>query len=300
MHPASPTVIAGLHFSGRLMNGAYIGSKNFADIKRLVASQAHAVVVGSVSVQPRQQNSGHGYWHHREKFLSLNSFGMPNGGLPYFEQYLPKMVSLAHAHNKPLIANLIGFSDEEFIRLIAFAQGAGVDMVELNLGCPNVWEAGVQERIMSYHPQLLQNLLRKIAKHRPLIPISIKISPLPPDLLREVCEVTSNSGVIQAVTATNTYPNASLTSGTKIAKDEKLLAGLSGRALKPISLGVVSQLRQLLPASIDIIGCGGISSANDVADYLAAGAKAVQIATALVDEGPAVFDKILFQASQAK
>jgi dihydroorotate dehydrogenase (fumarate) len=184
--------------------------------------------------------------------------------------------------------------------LIKFAQAAGSDIVELNLGCPNIWEDGVQERIISYHPRLIKRLLQKIAKHQFAVPLSLKISPLPPDLLREVCSVIAHSGIVQAITATNSYPNAAITSGTRMDKDEKLLSGLSGRALKPISLGVVAQLKQLLPPSIDIIGCGGIGSANDVADYLAAGAKAVQIAAALVDEGPAVFDKILYQASSTE
>lgn len=297
MDLTSPATVAGIHFKGRLMNGAYVGSKNLEDIERLTNSSAHALVVGSISVKPRQLNTLHGYWRHREKFLALNSFGMPNGGLPYFEQYLPEMARLSHDHKKPLIANVVGFSDEDFIRLIRLAQVAGCDMAELNLGCPNVWDGGIQKQIISYHPRLIKNLLDAIVKHQFTIPLSLKISPLPPDLLREVCVIVSNSGIVQAITATNTYPNAALTSGTKTHKDEGLLAGLSGRALKPISLGMVSQLRQLLPSSIDIIGCGGISSANDVTDYLAAGAKVVQIATTLVDEGPAVFDKILFQAS---
>ena len=59
---------------------------------------------------------------------------------------------------------------------------------------------------------------------------------------------------------------------------------------------MVTQLRKLLPSHIDIVGCGGIYSANDVFDYLNEGAKAVQIATALVDEGNSVFSKIQFQA----
>jgi dihydroorotate dehydrogenase len=82
------------------MNGAYIDSKNFEDIKRLADSSAHALVVGSISVEPRDPNPVHGYWRHREKFLALNSFGMPNGGLSYFEQYLPEMVKLAQPESQ--------------------------------------------------------------------------------------------------------------------------------------------------------------------------------------------------------
>jgi dihydroorotate dehydrogenase (fumarate) len=161
-------------------------------------------------------------------------------------------------------------------------------MVELNLGCPNVWHKGQQERIVSYHPALIHELLENIRKSGLNIKISVKISPLPPDILSEVAEVITKSKIVDAIVATNSYPNASVSTGTKFGNEEQF-AGMSGRALKPISLGVVKQLSDLLPSNIDIIGCGGISSSNDVKDYLRAGAKAVQIATALVSEGPNIF-----------
>ena len=98
------------------------------------------------------------------------------------------------------------------------------------------------------------------------------------------------------MTACNSYPSSAVTRGAQwINGPSDILAGLAGRALKPISLGVVKQLRVLLPSRIDIIGVGGIYTANDVYDYLDAGAKAVQIASALTDEGTSVFEKILYQ-----
>lgn len=288
------TTLAGLELSNPLINGAYIGSKSLADIKRLASSSAGAIVVGSISVKPRKKNPGQGYWRHKEGFYSLNSFGMPNGGLPYFEKHLPEMVKIAHAHNKPLIANVVGFSDAEFVALVQFAQTTGADMVELNLGCPNVWDHGSQKKIISYHPELVRKTLRAIAKSKPTIKIAVKISPLPPDLLQEVTQVITESGIVHVVTAVNSYPNGAITTGTRTKKaDSGTLAGLTGRALKPIGLGVVQQLRALLPSEIEIIGCGGISSKNDVLDYLNAGAKAVQLASVLKDSGLPIFDTIL-------
>jgi dihydroorotate dehydrogenase len=295
----APVHIAGVRFGNALMNGAYIGSKTLEDIERLAGSDAGALVVGSISIKPRKANSGQGYWQHREKFYSLNSFGMPNGGLPYFKKQLPDMVRIAHRHHKPLIANIVGFSKEEFLALIRLAEDAGADMVELNLGCPNVWEGMTQKRIISYHAPLVTEVLTHIAKHEPSIPVCVKISPLPPDTLRAVVKAIAGSEIVRAVTATNSAPNASISTGTRIS-DEEALAGLTGRALKPISLGVVKQLRELLPDPIAIIGCGGISSANDVSDYLTAGAQAVQLATALVDDGQSAFSRILFQSADKK
>jgi dihydroorotate dehydrogenase (fumarate) len=203
------------------------------------------------------------------------------------------MTKIAHDAGKSLIANVVGFSNEEFIELILLAQDSGADMVELNFSCPNVWEGGLQEQIISYHASLIKDVLMFIKKAAPTIPICVKISPLPPDTLKEVAKVIVDSKIVKAITATNSYPNASTSTGTT-TENEVVLGGLTGRSLKPISLGVVKQLRSLLPEHIDIIGCGGISSLNDVEDYLNTGAKAIQIATGILDNGTEIFEKILF------
>jgi len=286
--------VGGVKFSNPLMNGAYINSKTIDDAKVLASSAAGAIVIGSISVKPRKKNSGQNYWLHKEQFFSLNSYGLPNGGIKYYKDALPEIVKIAHSHGKPLIANLVGFSNAEFGELISLAEKSGADIAELNFGCPNVWDEGYQKRIVSYHASLVKETLDFIKKQKPKIKISVKISPLPPDILREVAKVIAGSGIVQIITATNSYPNAAITSGAKKAtSNQDVLAGLAGRALKPISLGVVKQLRQLLPKQIDIIGCGGISSVNDVKDFLEAEAKAIQIATALNEEGPTIFEKII-------
>jgi dihydroorotate dehydrogenase (fumarate) len=164
-----------------------------------------------------------------------------------------------------------------------------------------VWDKGKQNRINSYHASMVGETLAAIAEQKPTVKIVVKISPLPPDILKEVADVIADSPIVHAVTACNSYPNAALTRGARGTSDQNdVLAGLAGRALKPISLGVVKQLRAMLPRRIDIIGAGGIYTANDVQDYLDAGAKAVQIASALTDDGPSVFRKILFQSSTVK
>lgn len=296
----SPVRIAGVQFANAVMNGAYIGSKTAADCAVLAKTSAGAVVVGSILIKPRRANPGQGYWPHKEGLYSLNSFGMPGGGVPYFTKYLPRIVQKVHNCHKPLIANVAGFSKEEFAELALLAQTAGADMVELNFGCPNVWDGGAQKRIVSYHAPLVAQILAHLKAQRLCIPVCVKISPLPPDILVAVSKAIADSGIVRAVTATNSYPNAATSAGTGTTADQAALAGMTGRALKPISLGVVRQLRQLLPADIDIIGCGGISSYTDALDFIAAGAKAVQLATALVDTGPTAFERILSPAVPAR
>lgn len=286
--------VAGLTLQNQVMNGAYIGSKTSEDAISLIESRAGAIVVGSISMQPRVANGGQGYWRHQEGLYSLNSYGMPNGGFDYFKKELPKIVQLAHSRNKPVIVNIVGFSLDDFVPLAQLAENSGCDMAELNLGCPNVWDAGKQKRIISYHPELIKEVLDSIKASKLQIAISIKISPVPPDTLADIVRVIAESGVVRAVVATNSYPNAFGSAKSRVGGEPEY-AGMTGRALKPISLGIVKQLSVLLPSDIDIIGCGGIMSLNDVNDYVSAGAKAVQVATALVDQGLGVFQVLTTQ-----
>ena len=150
------------------------------DVEALANSSSGAVVAGSISVKPRAKNIGQGYWRHKEKFYSLNSYGMPNGGIAYFKEKLPLMVAMAHGQDKPLVANVVGFSTEEFIQLIKLAEDDNADIVELNFGCPNVWEEnGEQKLILSYHPDLMKETLSQIKTNNPSIKIAVKLSPLP-------------------------------------------------------------------------------------------------------------------------
>jgi dihydroorotate dehydrogenase len=110
--------VAGLPLQNHLMNAAYIGSKTTEDVEVLIDSACGAVVVGSITVQPRAKNPGPGYWPHKQGLYALNSYGMPNGGLAYFTGELPKIVRSAHLKNKPVIVNIAGFSKEEFVLLI--------------------------------------------------------------------------------------------------------------------------------------------------------------------------------------
>ncbi|MBX6389070.1 MAG: dihydroorotate dehydrogenase, partial [Frankia sp.] len=134
------------------------------------------------------------------------------------------------------------------------------------------------------------------------VPYGVKISPFSdPEALAGLADVLAKQGGAPGgggpryVVAVNTFPNALAydTDGRRPAIDVEL-AGMAGPALRPIALGQVRQLRRLLPAEIDIVGAGGITTGRDVADFLRSGASAVQLATAYFnrDADPAVFGEI--------
>lgn len=284
------TTIAGIHLDHPLMNAAGT-CKSLEEVKALARTPIAAIMVGSITVEPRPGNRGDTYWS--GPAYSLNSMGLPNNGAAYYKQHIPKMVAEAHGVGKPLFMSVAGFSPGEYADLANLASEGGVDLIELNLGCPNVWHKTTQERIACFDPILVAAVLQEIEDMLGVdAKVSVKLSPFSnPFALAEVARVISKSKVVKAVTAVNTFANT-LDCQSRITPNNGL-AGLAGPAIKPIGLGQVCQLRNLLPARIQIIGVGGISCAQDVLDYQRSGAAAVQIATAYIDRGYKIFNSIL-------
>jgi dihydroorotate dehydrogenase (fumarate) len=242
----------------------------------------------------RKGNTGRTYWH--GKNFALNSKGLPNEGLGCYEAHIPRMQRIAHAAGKKLIVNVAGFTPEEYAELTVRCYEAGADLVEQNYGCPNHWHGSEQQRIFSFDPESLAESLRLttlgIGKERKVL---TKLSPYSdPVLLAEVATCLAQFPVVGGVVSVNTFPNAFsfARDGSASITYGKGLAGMSGPALKPISLGQVMQLREKLPDTVQIVGVGGITTPDDAMDYIRAGADAIQIGTAWLENGLGVFNAV--------
>ncbi len=291
MHLA--TTLAGFQLEHPLMNAAGT-CKTLRDVENLARSAVSAIVVGSITSQARMGNEGQVYWPGQT--YSLNSLGMPNPGGDYYGENLPHMVELAHAAGKPLAVNVAGFKPAEYGELAQLAHNGGADFIELNLGCPNVWDDGDQKRIASFDPSGIAAILAEIERRVPdNHPVGVKLSPYSdPGMLAEVAQ-TIKELPISYVATTNTFPNAFVLDENGKPVINVGLAGMSGAAIKPVGLGQVKQLRQLLPDSVQLVGVGGIANGRDMLDYLRVGACATQAATAYwnSNENPGVFGDIL-------
>jgi len=271
-----------------VMNAACNIAKTPEDVETFANTRSGAIVVGSITVEPREGNP-EPRWYVGDGY-ALNSFGMPNGGVEYYSEHLPEMITTAHESGKKLILSVAGFNVEDYRQLAALAEQYGPDVIELNLGCPNI--AG--KAIASFDREYIQQILDATSEETNL-PLTVKLSPYSNPLeLNAVAELIADSGVVDGVVTSNTFPN-SLTfneDGTPVLAMTQG-GGLSGEAIRPLALGQVAAFRRQLPEHIAVIGAGGIETKEHVALFKRAGANAVQAATLVVRDGHAAIDRIV-------
>ncbi len=292
MSEPTSVVLAGVPLEHPLFNAAGT-AKALAEVERLARSAVSAVTVGSITAAARDGNAGE-VFAARDDY-AVNALGMPNRGATFYRDALPEMAEVTRDAGKPLIVSVAGFNPEEYGELTALSATSGADLVELNLGCPNVWDDGSQHRIASFDPDLVARSVSAAVEAAGGVPVGAKLSPLSdPTLLAEVASALTASGV-RFVVSCNTFPNGlALRPDGRSAIDVEY-GGVSGAAMKPIALGQVGQLRRLLPQTIDIVGAGGVRRGSDIDDFRHAGAVAVGAATLFwtAGEDPRCFGDLL-------
>jgi dihydroorotate dehydrogenase (fumarate) len=273
-----------------VMNGACSVAKTPEDVRALARTGIGAIVVGSITPEERAGNT-EPRWFAGEGY-ALNSFGMPNGGKDYYDEHLDELTDIAHRADKAFILSVAGFNVADYETLAKIANKHEVDMVELNLGCPNISVDGVQKPIASFDPDYMQDIV-EAAHAATKLPLSLKLSPYsnPAELVR-VANIV-NDLPIDAVVASNTFPNAYMLDDQGKPVLDNIVGGLSGPAMKEIALGQVYQFRKTLSDHIAVIGVGGIESRQDVRRFMQAGAAAVQAATLIVRDGHDAINQLI-------
>jgi len=197
--------------------------------------------------------------------------GLQNVGVRAFvAEKLPKL----RQYQATVIANVFGYTIEDYVEVLQVLEDAeGLAGYELNISCPNVKCGGLQ---FGSDPQSAAEVVaaaRKAAKRRPLW---VKLSPLVTDI-KVMAKAVAEAGA-DALTVANTYPAMSVDFRVGKSRLGNQTGGLSGPAIKPITLRLVWEAAKAV--SIPIIGLGGIETATDVLEYVAVGASAVQVGTA--------------------
>jgi len=201
----------------------------------------------------------------------LNAIGLQNiGARAFIEEKLPRLRKVKDA---VVIANVYGYSPEDYEETIRILNdGEGISAYELNVSCPNVRYGGIT---FGQDPYLLSEVVAgaKAAARRPLI---VKLSPNVTSI-GKMARAAEDAGA-DAVSLVNTFLAMAIDPITRRPRISNITAGLSGPAIKPIALRMVYEVAQSV--KIPVIGIGGISTAEDVVEFLLAGATAVEVGTA--------------------
>ena len=213
----------------------------------------------------------------------MNSVGLQNPGVENFiKNELPWMKTLGTV----VIANLGGSTLEEYLEGIALLNNSEVDLIELNISCPNVKSGGMAFGIKADVANQTVKAVKDIVK-KPLI---VKLSPNAENIIEmaQACE----AGGADSLSLVNTFKGLAIDIQKRKPVFDNLYAGVSGAAIKPIALRMVHEVCKNV--NIPVIGMGGIYTVEDVVEFIMAGATAVQIGTANFSD-PMTCKKIIEQ-----
>jgi dihydroorotate dehydrogenase (NAD+) catalytic subunit len=200
----------------------------------------------------------------------VNAIGLQNIGVRAF---VAEKLPLLRQYDTAVIANVFGHTVAEYVQVIDLLEGAeGVAAYELNISCPNVERGGIE---YSTDPALTKEVVAaaRAAARRPLwVKLSPNVNMI--GVTAKVCEAEGADALVVA----NTYPALCIDAHTRESRLGSTTGGLSGAAIKPITMRLVYEACRAV--KIPVVGLGGIEKPADVAEYLLAGASAVEVGTA--------------------
>ena len=199
----------------------------------------------------------------------LNAIGLQNPGIDVF---CSRDIPFLKQYDTKIMVNVCGHSTEEYLRVVERLADEPVDLLEINISCPNVKEGGIAFGQDPKAVEAITKAVKSVAKQ----PVVMKLSPNVTDIT--VMAKAAEAGGADAVSLINTL------TGMKIDIERQTFAlanktgGMSGPAVKPVAVRMVYQVAQAV--HIPIIGMGGIATAEDAIEFILAGATAVSVGTA--------------------
>jgi len=202
-------------------------------------------------------------------YSMLNSIGIPSKGIQHFKD---EILPLYQKYETPFVASISAPTVDEFAFICEEISIPGVDVIEVNISCPNIEDDG---KAFAMRPSSTFKVMEKLRSVTDL-PLWAKLTPNTGEAI-EVAKAAEESGT-DALVVANTILAMQINVNTFKPSLGNIMGGLSGPAIKPIALRMAYQCSKVV--DIPIIGCGGISTAEDAVEFLLAGATAVQVGTA--------------------
>ena len=284
------TNVSGIQINNPFMNASGVWCTSRDELIELDNSSSSAVVTKSCTNEARQGNPKPRYYAIENEYFSINSMGIPNKG---YEYYLDARTSI----KKPYVLSVSGLSWKENANILEHAKNSGVDIVELNISCPNI----IGKPQLGYDFEGFREITRKLVEiwDEPYKkPLGLKLPPYFDGIhFSEVSDIILDfQPTVRFLTCCNSFGNGLVVdalSESTVIRPKEGFGGIGGKFLKPTSL---ANVRKFYTAhdhkNVDIIGCAGISSGIDAFEYILCGAKAVQIGTELKQRGILLFDNV--------
>lgn len=211
----------------------------------------------------------------------LNSIGIPSKGLDHYIEHILPAYTL---FDSPVIASVSADTVEEFALACQRLSLTNISAIEANISCPNLEADGMAFAMSAATTYQVVSAIRRYTDH----PLWVKLTPNAANIAL-IAKAAQEAGA-DAIVMGNTILGMAIDIHSRTPKLGNVMGGLSGPAIKPIALRLVHQCYRAV--RIPIIGCGGISSAADVIEFMLAGASAIQVGTASFLD-PCVIQKII-------
>jgi dihydroorotate dehydrogenase (NAD+) catalytic subunit len=264
--------VGGVTLENHLLLAAGILGTTGASLSRMLTLGAGGVVTKSIGPLPKDGHAGPCLVVLEDGLL--NAMGLPNPSMDFVNE-------LASLSKKPVVASIFGGTPEEFARVAGWFSGK-VAGFELNLSCPHAEGYGAA---IGSDPVLVESCTRAVSRSG--VPTWVKLTPNVTDIT--AIGKAAERGGASAIVAINTVKAMRISTALRRPVLGNRFGGLSGSAVFPVAVRCVYELYDAV--KIPIIGCGGIASADNVVEIMMAGARAVEIGSA-VQADATVFEKV--------
>lgn len=200
----------------------------------------------------------------------MNSIGLQNPGV---QQFIEREYERMKSYGSAVIVNLGGGCEDEYVLAAEMLNQTEIDILELNISCPNVKKGGMAFGIRAADVEYITKKIKQVTIH----PLMVKLSPNAENI--SDAAMAAEAAGADAVSLVNTFQAMAIDINKKEAVFDNLYAGLSGSAIKPIALRMVHQVTHRV--GIPVCGIGGILTWEDALEFIMAGASVVQVGSGM-------------------